>query len=174
MASFTPAARAGDPAFVPAPSQASQSAQSSSTLNSLSTYTGRAVQSINLPGVPDRDHLLQMLPQKIGEPLDRDKVRESIRALFATGRFSDIQAEVSPSADGVELTFTTSLNFFVGGVDVEGAPSHPNHNQIVNASKFQLGELYSLDKLNRALQNIRQLMQENGHYRARVVRRALH
>jgi outer membrane protein assembly complex protein YaeT len=109
-----------------------------------------------------------MLPQKPGQPLDRDQVRESIRILFSTGRFSDIQAEVTPSDDAVVLTFTTSLNFFVGAVDVEGVPGHPTYNQIVNASKFQLGELYTNDKLNRALQNVRQLMQENGYYRARV------
>ena len=51
---------------------------------------------------------------------------------------------------------------------MEGAPGHPSYNQIVNASKLQLGELHTIDKLNRALQNIRQLMQENGYYRARV------
>ena len=134
----------------------------------MSAYAGRTVKSIELPGVPDRDHLLQMLPQKPGQPLDRDQVRESIRVLFSTGRFADIQAEVTPSGAEVMLTFTTSLNFFVGAVDVEGAPGHPNYNQIVNASKLQLGELHTLDKLNRALQNIRQLMQENGYYRARV------
>ena len=66
------------------------------------------------------------------------------------------------------LTFRTAPNFFVGAINVEGAPSHPSYNQIVNASKFQLGELNPPDKLNRALQNIRQLMQENGYYRARV------
>ncbi len=134
----------------------------------MSAYAGRTVQSIELPGVTDRDHLLQMLPQKVGQPLDRDQVRESIRVLFSTGRFADIQAEVTPSGPDVRLTFTTWLNFFVGAVDVEGYPSHPNYNQIVNASKFQLGELYTLDKLGRALQNVRQLMQENGYYRARV------
>jgi outer membrane protein insertion porin family len=134
----------------------------------MAAYAGRTVQSIELPGAPDRDHLLQMLPQKPGQPLDRDQVRESIRVLFSTGRFADIQAEVTPSGSGVLLTFTTSLNFFVGAVDVEGAPSHPTYNQIINASKFQLGELHSLDKLDRALQNIHQLMQENGYYRARV------
>ncbi|MGA7926386.1 MAG: POTRA domain-containing protein, partial [Candidatus Sulfotelmatobacter sp.] len=116
----------------------------------------------------DREHLLEMLPQKSGQPLDRDQVRESIRILFATGRFADIQAEATSSGPDVLLTFTTSLNFFVGAVDVEGAPSHPNPNQILNATKFQLGELYTADKLNRALQNVRQLMQENGYYRARV------
>ncbi len=134
----------------------------------MSAYAGRTVQSIELPGVTDRDHLLQMLPQKVGQPLDRDQVRESIRVLFSTGRFADIQAEVTPSGPDVRLTFTTWLNFFVGAVDVEGYPSHPNYNQIVNASKFQLGELHTLDKLDHALQNVRQLMQENGYYRARV------
>ena len=134
----------------------------------MSAYAGRAIRSIDLPGVPDRDHLLQMIPQKVGQPLDRDQIRESIRILFATGRFADIQAEVTPSGSDVLLTFTTSPNSFVGAVDVEGAPSHPNTNQILNAAKFQLGELYTPDKLNRALQNVRQLMQENGYYRARV------
>ncbi len=134
----------------------------------MSSYAGRLVQSIELPGVPDRDHLVQMLPQKAGQPLDRDQVRESIRVLYATGLFADIQAEGVPSGSAVILTFATSLNFFIGAIDVEGAPSHPNYNQIVNASKFQLGELHTLDKLDRALQNIRQLMQENGYYRARV------
>ena len=138
--------------------------------NAIAAYEGRIVQSIQLPGVPDRDrqHLLQLLPQKAGEPLDRDKVRESIRALFATGRFADIQAEIVPSGNDVVLTFSTSLNFFIGAIDVEGAPGRPSTNQIINASKFELGELHSLDRLDRALQNVRQLMQENGYYRARV------
>ncbi len=88
---------------------------------------GRSSRSIQLPGVPERDreHLLQLLPQKAGEPLDRGRVRDSIRRLYATGRFADIQAEVAPSGDGVSSTFTTSANFFVGAVDVEGAPTRP-------------------------------------------------
>ena len=73
--------------------------------------------------------MLQLLPQKAGEPLDRTRVRDSIRALYATGRFADIQAEVAPSGDGVTLTFPTSANFFVGAVDVEGAPNRPNRTR---------------------------------------------
>jgi len=136
----------------------------------MSAYEGKNVEAVELPGVPqrDREHLLQLLPQKSGEPLDRDPVRQSIRALYATGRFADIQAEVTPTGNAVVLTFVTSANFFVGAIDVEGAPSHPNANQIINASKFELGELYTRDKLDRALQNIRLLMQENGYYGARV------
>ena len=167
ISALGPAARARS-ACLPLSLQETQTTSPASVLSAMATFAGRVVQSIELPGVPERDHLIQMLPQKAGQPLDRDQVRESIRMLFATGRFADIQAEIAPSGDGVILTFATSLNFFVGSVDAEGAAAHPNYNQIVNASKFQLGELYSLDKLDRALQNIRQLMQENGYYRARV------
>src|ERR1700693_4052156 len=74
-----------------------------SGLNSMAAYAGQIVQSIELPNVPNAAHLLQMVPQKVGEPLDRDQVRESIRVLFATGRFSDIQAEVRPIGSGVVL-----------------------------------------------------------------------
>ncbi len=135
-----------------------------------SEYQGKIVRSIELPGVADRDrdHLLQLIPQKAGSTLERDQVRDSIRTIYSTGRFADIQAEVSPSGDGVVLTFMTSLNFFVGAVEVEGAPTRPNANQVVNASKFQLGELYSQEKLDRALENVRQVLQENGYYKARV------
>ena len=134
----------------------------------MSEFAGRKVKTIEFPGVVDAAHLLEMLPQKSGEPLDRDQVRESIRILFATRRFADIQAEAAPSGADVVLTFTTVPNFFVGAVEVDGAPSQPNSNQVLNASKFQLGELYTREKLSRALENIRQIMQENGYYRARV------
>jgi outer membrane protein insertion porin family len=150
-------------------STSQQEPQSQSTAGT-SEYEGKVVQAIQIPGVAegDREHILQLLPQKAGEALDRGRVRDSIRALYATGRFADIQAEVAPSGEGVTLTFTTSANFFVGAVDVEGAPTRPTRNQIVNASKFQLGELYTREKLDRALENIRQLLQEGGYYRARV------
>ncbi|MGO8796739.1 MAG: POTRA domain-containing protein, partial [Candidatus Sulfotelmatobacter sp.] len=164
---FAPAARAGAPALFSA-TQSQQASEPSSALATMSAYAGCMVKSIELPGASQSEPLLQTLPQKVGQPLDRDQVRESIRILFATGRFADVQAEVIPSGPEVRLTFTTSLNFFVGAVDVEGAPAHPNNNQIVNATKFQLGELYSLDKLNRAMANVRQLMQEHGYYRAQV------
>jgi len=174
--------QANQPQANPAPSNSSQSEPGQSKSDpatqqqpppvtaGTSRYEGKIVQTIEIPGVAeaDREHMLQLLPQKTGEPLDRDRVRDSIRALYATGRFADIQAEAAPSGEGVTLAFTTSANFFVGAVDVEGAPTRPTSNQIVNASKFQLGERYTQEKLDRALENIRQLMQEGGYYRARV------
>ena len=138
MISLAPVARAGSSAAVSSPSSQEQ-ATTASTLASMSAYVGRPVKSIDLPRLSNINHFLSLLPQKAGQPLDRDQVRDSIRILFATGRFADIQAEVTPSGPDVLLSFVTSPNFFVGAVDVEGATNHPSYNQIVNASKFDLG-----------------------------------
>jgi outer membrane protein insertion porin family len=136
----------------------------------IAAFEGKVVQSIELPGVAQRDrgHIMQLVVQKPGEPLNHSQVGDSIRALYATGRFADIQAEAAPSGDGIILTFATSANYFMGAINVEGAPTRPNANQIINASKLQLGELYTADKLNRGLENVRQLLQEDGYYRTRV------
>jgi len=164
-----PAAEARSALASPPQDQERQSV-ASSALATMNAYAGLTVESIDLPGVPlrDRQQLLQLLPQKEDQPLNREQIRESIHTLFGTGRFSDIEAEAAPSGSGVKLSFVTSPNYFVGAVDVEGAPNHPSADQIANASKFQLGEHYTLDKLDRALRNIRQVMQENGYYRAQV------
>jgi len=176
-AAETPSQKAGQAAAgKPAPGAlASQEPQHAPPL-AASPYEGKTVLSLDIPTVtgPDRDHLLELLPQKVGLPLRRESVADSIRVLYATGRFADIQAEVTPSGDGVRLAFVTSANFFIGAVDVDGAPNRPNANQIVNATKLQLGELYHPDRLNRALENIRQRMQENGYYRARVTAESTH
>jgi hypothetical protein len=110
------------------PPQAEGEQGTPASIGALSEYLGRLVRAIEIPGLPDRDrdHLLQLLPLKVGQPLERDRLRESIRALYATGRFAEIQAEASPSGSGVLLTFATVLNYFVGSLDVEGAPDRPN------------------------------------------------
>ncbi len=110
-----------------------------------------------------------LIPQKSGEPLDRDRVRESVQALHATGRFADVRVEAERTAGGqVSLAFITSPNYFVGQVNVEGVPGTLATNQTVNATKFQLGEVFTHEKLDRALKNMKQLMEENGYYRSTI------
>ena len=140
--------------------------------DTMAQYQGLTVTDIRWPDVSseaDQKRWRDLIPQKAGEPLDRDLVRESIHRLHDTGRFADVRVEAEHTEDGkVSLSFFTSPNFFVGDIDVQGAPSRPTAGQVVNASKFQLGELFTPDQVERALTNIKRLMQENGFYRASV------
>ena len=137
----------------------------------MASYEGLIVQKIDFPDLPsaNTERLLDLIPQKVGAPLEREEVRESIQALHATGRFADIQAEAERTPDGqVGLTFRMRANFFVGEIFVEGEPNPPAANQIVNASKLQLGELFTREKMDRALASIKQLMEQNGYYQSSV------
>lgn len=137
-------------------------------LNGASSYEGQRVAEIHFPNVvqpDDQRRFLALVAQRPGEPLDRDKIRQSIQALYATGRFADIRVEADHGDGGVRLSFLTDPNYFIGDITVEGAPNRPTVGQISNALKMQLGELFTNDKLARGLKNIRQLLEENGYYR---------
>ncbi len=132
---------------------------------------GRVVDKVIFPGLSDSDQKMlgEMLTLPGGSALDRRQLQSSLRILFGTGRFADLRAECEPSADGkVTVSFVSSPNFFVGGISVEGGPGKPTDSQIVNASKLQLGELYTSDKMDRALANLQRLLEENGFYRSTI------
>jgi len=137
----------------------------------ITPYLGLTIDQIELPGLPPEEAaaLLAATPLKIGEPLTRDALHDAMQALFATGRFSDIQAEADRAETaGVRLRFLTVANFFVGMVTMEGVSANPSANQLVSATRLQLGELYTPEKLNRALPGIQRVMEENGFHRAKV------
>jgi len=139
-------------------------------LGAISAYLGLTVRQIRFTGVPvrEQEHLRELLPQKAGHALDRDLLRDSVKVLFDTGLFADIRAEAEKADAEVILTFTTVGNYFVGSVTVEGDPGRPSANQLVSASKLQLGEIFAPEKLERATKNIQQVMSDNGFYRSAV------
>jgi len=151
---------------------AQQLPQSVPALGSISSYMGLTVKDIHFPDIPEESEqkrFRQLIPLQEGHPLDRERLRESIQNLYATGRFADLRAEADRTEDGrVSISFITSANFFIGVVTVEGTPGHPTPSQATNACKLQLGELFTPEKLERALTNLKQLMEENGYYRSSV------
>ncbi len=160
----------GVPGAEPAPKSSGPS-PAPPALGGIAGYEGLIVEKIDFPDLPSANttRLLDLIPQKVGAPLEREEVRESIKALHATGRFADIQAEAERTSDGrVELAFRMRANFFVGEIYVTGEPNPPAANQVVNASKLQLGELFTQEKIGGALSSIKLLMEQNGYYQSHI------
>ena len=132
---------------------------------------GSPIGKIDFPGVSESDKAMldQLIPIHEGDQLEKQNLQLALRALFGTGRFADLRAECDRSAEGkTVLTFVTSPNFFVGQVNVDGAPDHPTDSQMVNSTKLQLGELFTPEKVGTAVKNIQRLLQENGFYQATI------
>ena len=160
---------AGSP---PAGQQPTESpSQYGANFGTITPYLGLAIDQIELPGVPPEEAaaLLAATPLKIGEPLTRETLHDAMQALFATGRFSDIQAEADRTVTaGVRLRFLTIANFFVGMVSIQGVSTNPSPNQLASATRLQLGELYAPEKIDRALAGIQRVMEENGFHQSKV------
>ncbi len=121
--------------------------------------------NVQLP--PER--LQELVAQKVNEPLDKNKVRRSLQALYATGRFADIQVDAQRAPQNqVSLVFVAQENYFVGFTWVENAPNPPTGDQLINASKLQLGELFTEQKLQDSLARMQRTMEANGYYQGKI------
>ena len=124
---------------------------------------------INSTAVDNPQSLITLLPQKADEPLDKYKVRRSVQVLYDTGRFSEIQVEAQRTPQGeVVLAFDALDNYFFGSIVVEGSSAHPSDNQLVNASKLNLGEQFTEAKIKSGIDGMLKTLQENGYYQASI------
>ncbi len=143
------------------------------TLGELNKYQGVTIRSIEFRGIKgtNPEMLHQLLAQKTDEPLDRDKIRTSLRALYATGRFSTLQVEAEPSQqNGLSLVFVATENYFNGDVNVVGTPTktNPKAHQLIESTKLDLGDTFSQEKVDRSVERMLKVMADNGYYKAAI------
>lgn len=157
----------------PAAPAADKQDHANPALNGAAKYQGEIIREIQFKGIAGTNSgmLRGLLLTKTGEPLDRNELRESIRVLYETGRFSSLHVEASPAKDGgVTLLFVTTENYFNGDVSVVGLnpKTTPKPHQLVNASKLDLGELFSEDNVKVSEERMKKVLADNGYYQASV------
>lgn len=165
-----PREQPASPTPTPSPAVASAPAglSISGGLNSLQGLKVASIQ-INSPGVENPENLLNVLPQKVNEPLDKYKVRQSVQALYNTGRFAEIQVEAQRNSSGeIALIFDARENYFFGSILAEGSGVRPTDSQLVNASKLNLGEQFTEEKISAGIEGMQRTLQENGYYQATI------
>jgi outer membrane protein assembly complex protein YaeT len=134
-------------------------------------YDGKQVTAIlfDPPRQPLPDAWLrELLPIRIGQPLQAGDIPASLQKLYSTGEYLDIAVDATPSDGGVSLRFLTRAAFFVGRMVVLGAAEPPTAAQLETAARLQLGAPYSADDVQQARRNIEESLRRNGFYKASV------
>src|SRR5580692_8399318 len=132
----------------------------------LAQWEGLPVRRIEFEGVA-ADRLTSIsghLPQLEGSPLLRADVAASLRELYATGLFENIEAAGQREGDGVALIFRGTSRTFIGVVTVDGAKGPTVNTQLERASRLNSGTRLSEGKMPQALDTMRQVMAENGFH----------
>ncbi len=137
-----------------------------------SAYEGKTIERILFTPRDqpvDAEELYRLLPVRERTPLRLDDVRAAIERLYATGTYSDIQVDAELSGGEVVLRFITKNSWFVGRVGSTGKlKGPPSHAQLANASRLDLGELETDEKMREGLEGVEQLLKSNGYYQAKV------
>jgi outer membrane protein insertion porin family len=136
---------------------------------------GRTVIRINLKSDAELPlyQFKKQIVQEVGETLDPSKVDESLKRLYATGRFVDLQAEAEPVAGGVALTFVGKARYFIGLVQVTGTPKPLDPSTLVAAARLPLGNPLYANDLATAEQNIKDVLDDNAFYQAKIQHKVL-
>jgi outer membrane protein insertion porin family len=133
-------------------------------------WKGLRVEKIEFQGVvfDKEDTLPSELEQKVGAPLDPQKVRQSTRRLFASGRYRDIAVRGVRQGDGVTLIFAGPPRYYVGRVTIEGVRSDRLTSLLEYATKLTPGTALTDEALPAGVEGIKQILQQQGFYEPKV------
>ena len=108
------------------------------------------------------------LEQKAGEPLDPQKVRASLRRLFASGRYKDIEVRGVRRGDAVTLIFAGAARYYVGRVTIAGVKSERLTSLLEFATKLSPGTAFSEPQVAAGSEGIQEILQQQGYYQPKV------
>lgn len=136
----------------------------------MRSFAGLTVSSIVFEGVSAKNlvPLPSLLPQQPGKPLNPDSVRQSLRRLFATGLYRDIQVEGVREGNQVKLIFTGTPSYFIGRVTVSGIKSPRLDARISYAPGLTPGTLYTDPEITDADGDLQTALKQNGFYLGKV------
>jgi outer membrane protein assembly complex protein YaeT len=166
-----PAQTQGTPASAPPDAQSSLSHESG---DALAKYAGEIVSSIQFRGITSSDAAMMqsLVVQNVNQPLDREKLRASLDALYATGRFAtlNVKAEPGPLKNEVGLIFVVTANYFNGAITMEGTPkkTDPKAHQLIAATQLDLGEAFTETNVVSSIDRMKKIFADNGYYQAAI------
>ncbi len=133
-------------------------------------WQGLHVEAVRFEGVTfgANDALPRQLPQQAGEPLDAEKVRQSIRRLFASGRYRNIGVSGIRKGDSVTLIFSGPPRFYIGRVQIEGVKDDRLASLLEYATNLNPGTSYMEAEVTAATELVKQLLSQNGYYQPKV------
>jgi outer membrane protein insertion porin family len=132
----------------------------------LAEFTGQTVTAVDFSGVEfqKNDALLGQLAQKAGVPLDPEKVRETERRLFSTGRYTNIDVHVDRNASGLTLTFAGTPRYYVGRVQINGITDDRLTSLVEYGTNLDPGTAFADADLETATNSVKQTLALNGYY----------
>jgi outer membrane protein insertion porin family len=139
------------------------------TQSILYSYDGQNVTAIEIAGRPDLDttKLTPLLPQHAGEPFSREKAEQSIEALKRVGKFSEVQLQIDPEANGVRLLLIVEPAIWFGMFEFPGAESFA-YSKLVQIANYPPQSPFNTGDVQRDTDALLRFFEQEGYFEAEV------
>ena len=133
-------------------------------------FYGQPVAGIQFSGVTaaQLSPLPNSLALKAGVPLTETALADSIRQLFATGVYQDLEARITAAPGGVLVDFHGQPRRFIGRVTVSGIKNAFLNDQLAQSSGLDAGTRFTDSKLARAIEQMQSQLINNGYHQAKI------
>jgi outer membrane protein insertion porin family len=108
------------------------------------------------------------LPLQANQPFTIEAERQSLRQLYRTGLYGDIVVQVTSVPQGLQVDFLVRLSFFVDAVRVNGLHEPPSDTVAVSSMRLALGEPFRESDIPAALDRLKNALEDEGLYQAKV------
>jgi outer membrane protein insertion porin family len=133
----------------------------------LSSYVGQNVDAIAIAGRPGfgASQCPQCFVQRAGQPFSTEKVVQTASALKAAGKFSRVEIQAEPDADGVRVTFVVRPAVYFGIFEFPGAGRFP-YSQLIQAANYPFPEAFNPSEVNADRQSLVNFFRQEGYFGA--------
>jgi outer membrane protein assembly factor BamA len=109
---------------------AAQEPSAVAELSHANDLQGMRVAQVEFRGVEANpavlENLRRLVAPNLDQPLDRQRLGRTLRDLYATGRFANVQVDAQRNPrNELSLVFMATENLFIGSITVAGAPRRP-------------------------------------------------
>jgi outer membrane protein insertion porin family len=135
----------------------------------LSSYEGQNVTSVEIAGRPslDTSKLKPLLQQHAGEPFSRQKVDQSIATLKSEGKFTEVQLQVEPEANGVRVLLVAEPAIWFGIFEFPGAGRFP-YSKLVQIANYPPQGPYNAGDVQKDTDALVRFFQQEGYFEVEV------
>ena len=149
------------------PSQQPKTAPATESI--LSSYEGQNVTAIEVAGRPglDTTKLTPLFQQRAGEPFSRQKVDASMATLKSEGKFSEVQLQVEPEANGVRVLLIVEPAIWFGIFEFPGAERFP-YSKLVQIANYPPQAPFNAGDVQKDSDALLRFFQQEGYFEAEV------
>ena len=114
------------------------------------------------------DILRNEISTRVGDRLSLHAVQQSIKALYTTQQYSQIQVYVQEASDGVVLSYALTSFARITAIEITGIPANDFKQAIENAMRLKPGAKYVPAIAEADINTIKRICKTYGYFNAQV------